>query len=67
MAPHLQHLSVLCPVGAERPTAVSGLALRGGRHGQLVWQDRVGDLCSLSNTASSLTSGAAASVQPGHI
>lgn len=46
MAPHLQHLSVLFPVGAEWPTAISCLALRGGRHGQLVWEDRVGDLSS---------------------
>lgn len=41
MAPHLQHLSVLRPVGAERPAAVGRLALRGGRHGQLVRQDGV--------------------------
>lgn len=36
MAPHLQHLPVQQPVGAERPAAVGRLALRGGRHGQLV-------------------------------
>lgn len=41
MAPHLQHLSVLRPLGAERPAAVSRVALRGGRHGQLVRQDGV--------------------------
>lgn len=41
MAPHLQHLPVLRPVGAERPAAVRRLALRGGRHGPLVWQDGV--------------------------
>lgn len=36
MAPHLQHLPVQQPVGAERPAAVGRLALRGGCHGQLV-------------------------------
>lgn len=38
MAPHLQRLCVLHPVGGERPAAVGGLALRRGRHGQLVRQ-----------------------------
>lgn len=41
MAADLQRLPVLCPVGAQRPAAVSGVALRGGRHGQLVRQDGV--------------------------
>lgn len=41
MAPHLQRLLVLRPVGAERPAAVGRLALRGGRHGQLVRQSGV--------------------------
>lgn len=41
MAPHLQHLPVLCPLGAERPAAVCRMALRGDSHGQLVRQDGV--------------------------
>lgn len=41
MAPLLQHLPVLQPVGAERPVAVSRVALRGGRHGKLVRKVRV--------------------------
>lgn len=41
MAPHLQRLSVLRPVGAERAAAVGRVAVRGGRHGQLVRQDGV--------------------------
>ena len=41
MAQDLQRLPVLWPVGAERPAAVGRLALRGGRHGQLVRQGRV--------------------------
>lgn len=41
MAPHLQHLPVRRPVGAERPAAVGCVALRGGRHGKLVRQGRV--------------------------
>lgn len=36
MAPLLQHLPVLQPVGAERPVAVSRVALCGGCHGELV-------------------------------
>lgn len=36
MAPPLQHLPVLRPVGAERPVAVSRVALCGGCHGKLV-------------------------------
>lgn len=46
VAPHLQHLPVLRPVGAERPAAVSRLALRGGRHGQLVRQGGVSEVTS---------------------
>lgn len=41
MAPPVQRLPVLRPVGAEWPAAVGGVALRGGRHGQLVRQDGV--------------------------
>lgn len=48
MAPPLQHLPVLQPVGAERPAAVSSLALRSSRHGQLVRQDGVCDLLSFT-------------------
>lgn len=50
VAPHLQHLPVLRPVGAERPAAVSRLALRGGRHGQLVRQDGVSEVTWSSNS-----------------
>lgn len=41
MAPPVQRLPILQPVGAEWPAAVSSVALCGGRHGQLVRQDRV--------------------------
>lgn len=41
MAPHLQRVSVLRFVGAERPAAVRRLALRGRRHGPLVRQNGV--------------------------
>lgn len=41
MAPLLQHLPVLQPVGAERPVAVSRVALCGGCHGKLVRKVRV--------------------------
>ena len=44
MAPHLQHLPVLWPVGPERAAAVGRLAVCGGRHGQLVRQDGVRDI-----------------------
>lgn len=47
MAPRLQRLSVLRPVGAERPAAVGGVALRRGRHGQLVRQGGVRQTPSL--------------------
>lgn len=48
VAPPLQRLPVLRPVGAERPAAVGRLALRGGRHGQLVRQDGVSEAASSS-------------------
>lgn len=41
MAPLLQRLPVLQPVGAERPVAVSRVALCGGCHGKLVRKVRV--------------------------
>lgn len=41
MAPPVQLLRVLWSLGPKWPAAVGGVALRGGRHGQLVRQDWV--------------------------
>lgn len=46
MAPGVQRVPVLRPVGGERAAAVGRLALCGGRHGQLVRQDGVRDTSS---------------------